>query len=132
MSVLSNNIYQILARRSEKFTYNGVNISLNIHSIEKENISDQEVMAVKCSFVVRYMDGKDINAEVAIFEKVILSLPKRKLNAILKEWEKNNKVDESYKKDVIIPIEVLCSYDAHIVTNKMRLPPPVKYPFLDQ
>ncbi len=132
MSILSNNIYEVLARRKDKFGYDKVNVGVKILSIEKAEIPKQDALSMKCSFIVRYFKGKEMNAEVIISENILLSLPKRKLDSVLKEWEKNGKISDKYKKDVLVPIEFVCGYDAHIVTNKMMLPPPVKYDLLDQ
>ena len=107
-----------------------INNHVNIVKIEKEllKLAGKEEDAVKFSF--EYVSEYGIAGKILLGGSVLYLASKENVENIIKEWNKNKKVDEELMKILINKILNKCNIQTIILSDTVGLPPPVPLPHI--
>jgi len=56
-------------------------------------------------------------------EELLYAGEDKEIKELLDEWKKNKKFPSKYNDTIVKGLNIVCLYDMHFFTNKMRFPP---------
>ena len=130
MGIIGFNFTKVSAERNEN-VQGQVNIKNNlaIKSVEKQDLSiaSKDQIGIKLSF--EFSSKHEPNLGTIIINANVLVLePREEGEKILKEWEKNKKLQDDFLKQTFTFTLRKCSVKALMLAEDLNLPSPVPLP----
>ena len=130
MGIIGFNFTKVFAERNEG-VQGQVNIKNNlaIKSVEKQELSiaSKDQIGIKLSFEFSSKHEPNLGA-ITINANVLVLEPKEEGEKILKEWEKNKKLQDDFLKQTFTFTLRKCSVKALMLAEDLNLPSPVPLP----